>query len=278
MGRALLDAIVAFLFCVLVAIPAALVGRLAAHAGLVATHPWWHWALLPLGALAFAAAMLATAFILRLLLPRVEPGRYPFPYDRRSVTWLLHFSLQRLLYLPVWRHFLFAFSTLRWLLLRALGGRVAFDMDTSSDVLLLDPPLVTIQSGSMIGAGSSLSGHYIEQGMLLLGRVLVERGVQISSGVQIGPGTTIGEHATIGPDCRLPADITIGPFAYLGAACHVSPGVRIGANAVLGHQVGLTPGVIVGEGAVIATGTRVPRGVVIPDGAHYPPDARDERT
>ncbi len=275
MGRLILDAIVAVLFCVLAGLPAAAVGWLVEQTGWVPGLAWWRWAMLPPLALVFLLGLLITAWAIRLLLPRLVPGRYPFPAHPHAVVWLLHFSLQRMMYLPVWRHFFFAFSTLRWALLRALGARAAFDMDASSDVLILDPPLMDLGAGSMIGAGCTLSGHVVEAGTLVLGLVRLGRGAQVGNNVLIGPGTTVGEHATVGPECRLPADNTIGPFAYLGAACYISPGVSIGANAVLGHQVAIGPGVTISEHAVVATGTRIPKGTIVARGAHYPPGTED---
>ena len=275
MGRAFLDAIVAVLFCVLVGVPAAAVGWLAAQAGWLPALPWWRSALIPPLALVFLVGLLLTATLIRLLLPRLKPGRYPFPKHPHAIVWLLHFSLQRLMYLPVWRHFMFAFSTFRWALLRALGARVAFNMDASSDVLILDLPLIEIGPETMIGAGCTLSGHLIEQGTLLLAGIRLERGAQVGNNGLIGPGVTVGEYAIIGPECRIGAESTIGPFTYMGAACYLSPGVRVGAKAILGHQVSVGPGVSIGEGAVIQTGTRLPRGTIVADGVRYPPDARD---
>jgi acetyltransferase-like isoleucine patch superfamily enzyme len=275
MARALLDGIVAVLFCVLVGVPAAAVGWLGAQAGWLPASSWWRFALIPPLVLAFIVGLLLTAVMVRLVLPRLTPGRYPFPRHPQAVVWLLHFSLQRLMYLPVWRHFMFAFSTFRWALLTALGARAAFNMDASSDVLILDPPLMDLGEETMIGAGCTLTGHLIEQGTLVLAGVRLGRGAQVGNNVLIGPGATIGEHAIVGPDCRIAAGSTIGPFAYLGAACHLSPGVRVGANAVLGHQVNVGPGVTIGEGAVVETGTRVPRDLAIADGVHYRPDPRD---
>jgi acetyltransferase-like isoleucine patch superfamily enzyme len=209
--------------------------------------------------------------VIRAVLPRLRPGTYPFPLHRQSIVWLLHFSLQRLAYLPVWRHLLFAFSTLRWALLRALGARAAFDMDASSDVLILDGPLITLGRGSMIGGGCTIAGHIVEHGRLLLAPVVVGRGVQIANDVMVAPGVTIGDDAVVGPGSRIGAGASIGAFAYLGAECAVSPGIRIGAHAVVGHQVSIGPGVTLGEGAVIETGSRIPKDVAVGDGARWPP-------
>jgi acetyltransferase-like isoleucine patch superfamily enzyme len=277
MARALLDGIVAVLFCVLVTVPAAMAGWFGSRAGWLPNVPLWRWGLVPPLILAFLVGLLLTAWAIRLLLPRLRPGRYRFPTDPHSVVWLLHFSLQRLMYLPVWRQFLFSFSTLRWALLRALGADAAFNMDASSDVLILDGPMIRLEPETMIGSGCTLSGHIIEHGTLILGPVRLARGAQIGNNVLIGPGTMVGEHAVIGPECRIAGESTIGPFAYLGAGCHLSGGTRIGTHAVVGHQVSAGPDVSIGEGAVIETGARIPRGAVILDGTHYPAATSGER-
>ncbi len=275
MRRALYDLIVAALFWALVGIPATLVGVLAGRLGWLAPAPWWRWTVLPLLAMGFLALLLLTGAAIRMMLPRLKPGRYAFPSHPQSVVWLLHFSLQRLMYLPVWRHFLFGFSSFRWALLHALGARVAFDMDTSSDVLIGDPSLVEVGAGTMLGAGCALSGHLIEHGTLILAPIRIGRGVQVGGTVVIGPGVTIADQAIIGPDCQLGTGAEVGASAFLGAACHLAPGVRIGARAVLGHRVDIGPDVPVGDGAVVASGTRLPRGTVVADGAHFPLNPRD---
>jgi len=275
MARTLLDGIVGLLFCLLVGVPAILLGLLASHSGLLPGAQWWHWAMIPPAMLVFLLGLLLTATLIRFLLPRLKAGDYPFPRHRQSFVWLLHFSLQRLMYLPLWRHFMFSFSTLRWLLLHALGAKAAFEMDTSSDVLMLDLPMIELGAGTMIGAGCTLSGHLIENQRLFLGKVRIARGVQVASSVVIGPGTVIGEHSIIGPECRIARDVSIGEFAHLGAACYLSAGVRVGDNAVLGHQVSVDANVTIGAGAVIETGTRLARGTAIGPGEHFP--ARQRR-
>jgi acetyltransferase-like isoleucine patch superfamily enzyme len=276
MARALFDALAALLFCVLIGASLALMGFVSACLGALPPVPWWHWFLIPVLGIIFLLSLLVVAAIIRLLLPPIKVGRYPFPRHFQSFVWLLHFSLQRLLYLPVWRHFMFSSSTLRWGLLRALGAKAAYSINTSSDVYILDLPLIELQADAMIGAGSTLSGHVIENDTLLLGKIKVGRGAQIGSNVLIGPGTVIGRNAVVGPDCRIAPDVTIGEFAYLGAACYVSAGVVLGDNALLGHQVSIEPNVKIGAGAVVRNGVRVPRGTVIADGVHFPAHSEKE--
>lgn len=274
-GRILFDAIAAVVCWVIAGVPAVAAGWLVAWIGWLPTAPWWRWAAAPLFVPLFLAGLVFTAGVVRVLLPRQRPGRYPFPRHPQSVLWLLHFAVQRFMYLPLWRHFLFSFSTLRWMLLRALGCRAAFDIDTGSDVQVLDPGLVVLEPGVMIGAGSMLAGHAVEGGTLLLGRIVLSEGVQLANNVGVGPGVTIDEYTMIGPECRIGADSSIGRFCHLGAACWLSPGTRVGAHAVIGHQVSIEPDVTVGEGAVIGSGVRVAKGTVIERGARYRGEKRE---
>ena len=57
----------------------------------------------------------------------------------------------------------FAFAGLRWLLLRALGARAAFGIQTATDVRLVDPSLFAVGPGSMLAAGTLAAGHFIEK-------------------------------------------------------------------------------------------------------------------
>jgi len=275
MRRVLYDVIVAVFFCALVGVPSTIIGTAGSRLGCFDSAPWWQWAAVPALVLLFLPLMLATGAGIRLCLPRVRAGRYAFPSHQHALVWLLHFGLQRLMYLPVWRHLIFAFSSLRWGLLRALGARVAFDVDMSSDVLVGDPSLVEVGAGTMIGAGCALSGHVIEQGSLVLAPIRIGRGVEVGGGTVVGPGVEIGDQAVVGPDCQLGTGASVGASAFLGAACHLAPGVRIGAHAVLGHRVDIGPDVVVGARAVVASGTQMPRGTVVPEGARVPADPRD---
>ena len=270
MARILYDGIVILFFCVLTGVPAVITGISASWLGVLPNLSWWRWALIPPGVLAFLILLLLTASVIRCLLPRLRTGEYRFPRHPQAVVWLLHFALQRMIYLPLWKHFLFSFSTLRWGALHALGGKAAFDMDMSSDVLILDLPLMEVEANTMIGAGCTLSGHIIENERIFLGRISMGKGVQVGSNVLIGPATSISDHTIVGAECRVAREVSIGQFVYLGAACYLGSGVTIGDNAVLGHHVDIESDVSIGAGAVIQSGARLSRGTVIADGEHFP--------
>lgn len=232
---------------------------------------WVSAALLPAYLLATVAGVAVCAWALRLLLPRPRPGRYPFPAHPQSVAWGLHFALMRAVYLPGIRHLAFSYATLRWLMLRALGAKVAFQMQTASSILIVDAHLLTVGPETMLAADVMTSGHFIEQGTLILGAVNIGRGAQLLEGVKVGPDVSIGEYASIGPECRIAPGVRIGEYVHLGMGCMLWTGAEVGDNAVLGHEVVLEAGVKVGEGAVIESGARVPAKTQIPDGGRYPP-------
>lgn len=270
MARALFDLVSFVLFGVLVGVPLAALGWL--HGALTSALPTPAvWALFPAYFVLFVLGMTALAFLVRVCLPRLEPGEYPFPNHRMSVSWALTFALSRVVYLPLWSFFIFGFSTLRYLLLRALGAKVAYQMNTSSDAVVLDPQMMEIGPETMLAADTLLAGHLVEKDVLKLGRVVLGEGVQALGGVKIGPNTRVGPFTQLGPETRIAGDVEIGEYAHLGAGCVIHNHARIASNAVLGHQVVLETGVQVGAGAVVLSGTRVPKNTRITEGQRYPP-------
>jgi acetyltransferase-like isoleucine patch superfamily enzyme len=271
------DVFVVGLFFVLVGPPLAAAASL--H-GLLAEHlrgPLL-WLTVPGTALVFLTLLLACVALVRLCLPRLEPGLYPFPGHRMSKAWALSFALQRLAYLPPWKPLAFGTWVFRYLFLRALGARVPYGLTTATDAQLLDCPMLEIEDGVMLAAGTILSGHIVEKEHLLLGKVRLRQGVQAHEGVKVGPNVTIGEHVVLGPESRLAPDVEVGEYAHLGAGCWLSGGSRVGANAVLGNGVILEANVKVGEGAVVQSYSRVPKGTVVPDGDRYPKAARRQES
>ena len=89
---------------------------------------------LPVDAFVFAIALCVAIATVRVCLPKLTPGLHPLAGGRGVVSWGLHFALMRVAYLPLWKHYFFAFNTLRWCLLRALGAQVALRMNTASDI------------------------------------------------------------------------------------------------------------------------------------------------
>lgn len=251
-----------------VGLPLAGVGALILASGLPS---WLVLLLIPAWAVLFLFLSAAFVGVMCRILPRLEPGRYPYPGHPQSVTWLARFALQRIMNLPVWSPLIFGFATVRYAVLRASGARVAFDMQTSSDARLTDPSLTEVGPGCMLAAGTFIACHLIESGELLLAPVRLAEGVQLMGEVTLAPGVTIGAHCVIGPGSKILPHVTLGEDTFVGLGCILYQDCRIGANAVIGHHVTLEQGAVVGEGAVIQAGSRVPKGTVIHDGDIFPP-------
>ena len=227
--------------CIYLIVAAALYG-VAGYAGLesaawLARNLGW-WAVL-LAVPVALGALVAQVGVLGLLLPRVKPGRYPLMKGAVFYGWLLRTVLRRVLFYPPLKVLLFTSNVLRWATLRALGARVAFTANMSSDVDLLDPWLLRVGPGATIGAGCLVSGHYIKGGDLVLAGVEVGAGALLAVQVAVGPGASVGARAmllgrcSIGPGAKLGEGCVVGAHAYVEPGVEVEPEVRVPSMAHL---------------------------------------------
>ncbi len=189
------------------------------------------------------------------LCPRLRAGRFPLMKGAVFFSWTFRMLLRRVVSVPGVKFLLFSNNLLRFLLLRGLGARVAFSANMSSDVELLDPALLSVGAGAVLGARTMISSHYIDQGMLVLGEIHVGEGALLAFDVGCGPGVRIGRRASIRPRSTVSVDVELGEGANVGMASV------------------LEAGVILGAGARVSAGTFVPRGTRVQDGGRYP--ARD---
>lgn len=200
------------------------------------TLPWYLWGFeLPVLVLLTILLLLCEIALLRLLLPRLKAGYHEAPLSKGFYLWTLHLSLNRLITLQPLQNIILYFAGLRWLAFRALGGRVAYASSISANVDFVDIPMIEIGAGSVVGAQTMLTGHFLNKKTLYLGQI------------------KIGERVNIGGYCR------------------ISPGVEIGADSWIGAECILSPMVHVGTGCTIEPLTVVPPGTRIPDGQNYPP-------
>ena len=226
--------------------------------------------LVPAYAVLVLLGMTVTARIVRLFVPRLAPGTYKFPKHRIARAWLVHFAVQRVMYLPLWRPIFFSVAFLRTAMLRALGARVPMSINTGSDPQLLDPSLVTIGRGAIIGAGVMTTCHWILAGRLRLAEVRIGVDAQLHEAVKLGPGTTVGDGAMVGAETQVGPDCTIGARARVGPGCRLLGDIEIGDGAKLEAFVTCERGVRIGKKAIIATGAHLPRGQVVEEGARFP--------
>jgi acetyltransferase-like isoleucine patch superfamily enzyme len=269
---AVFDLLWCTLFCCVAGPP--LVGCVWLFGKTLGVLPWWlAVGLVPVFGLVFLFGMTVMVWVIRLPMPRLVPGTYRLPQHRIAKSWLLHFALQRILYLPLWRPIYFSVAVLRTCALRALGARVPLAMSSGSDPQLLDPSLMSIGKHAVIGASVMTTCHFILADRLKLASITLGEGAQLheaaklAPGCEIGPGAIVGLESLLGPDCK------VGRKARIGANCALLGDVVVGDGAKLEAFVVCDRGVRIGDKAVIATHTFVPAGTVIPAGARYPEGA-----
>jgi acyl-CoA synthetase (AMP-forming)/AMP-acid ligase II/acetyltransferase-like isoleucine patch superfamily enzyme/acyl carrier protein len=206
----------------------------------------------------FVLALLA--WVLRLLLPRPQPGIHPLQ-GPQGTAWGLNFVLQRVVSLPLWRPVFMSSGVLRWLLLRALGAEVPFRLRTAMDAEILDAHLLTIGEDAMLSGGTSVSAHLTAGDQLHLARVTLGRGVELWAGASVALGCELGEGTRVGVRTMILPHVKVGPNCSIGSFGRVGEGTKIGEGATLGDEV------IVGRGCVVDAGASVPDGTRLAPGS-----------
>ena len=192
--------------------------------------------------------LIAEVAILVRLLPRLREGRYSVLKDSQFFVWALHSVLRRILFFPGLKTLIFSSSVLRFLALRALGARVAFSSNMSSDVDLLDPALLTVERGSTMGARTLITGHIVFENVLTLGRVYIGEGAQLGAESTLGPSTSVGKGALLKLMTSLGIGVTVGDGARVGPWSTLNTGASVGARAVVGANANVPRGVRVADG------------------------------
>jgi len=199
------------------------------------------WALaLIAGTIVALLALIAEVALLTALLPRLKPGRYAM-MKGTFLVWITRSLLRRVLFLPSLKFVLFSSNVLRFFALRALGARVAFTANVSTDVDLLDPSLLRLGPGATVGARCLLSGHYIEGGKLILGEIAIARGALLAAEVIVGPSVRIGEAAIVKTRAALSMGVSVGDGADVGGEALLDNYAQVGKKARIGVRGYLGP-------------------------------------
>lgn len=211
---------------------------------LLAAHLWAPLAIVA-SVLVGLLALILYVGVIHHILPRVKPGRYPLLSHPMFFIWVFRFILQRTLFAPGLKVLLFQFNTLRWLSLRALGAKVSYGANMSSDATILDPWLLEVAEGATIGTGCLVSGHFVDRGELVLGRVVIGEGCLLAARVIVAPGTRLGKKVRalagvmMGVGVEVGDKVIIGPDSRLESGTSVASGVVMGASTFLHKKVSL---------------------------------------
>ncbi|MDA9951346.1 hypothetical protein N9D31_02110 [Oligoflexaceae bacterium] len=152
--------------------------------------------------LVFCLSFILSIFAIRLLLPKLKPGKYDVGLNINFIAWALHLALSRSADFLGLRYLIFQFNTLKYLYFRSLGGQISFDLTCSLQVEMTDFQLIAIKPGCIITTGAFLSGHIFFKDKLILQTVTLEEDVYVGantwiSGSKIGKGAHLGIHNII---------------------------------------------------------------------------------
>jgi hypothetical protein len=138
-------------------------------------------------------------FFFRLLLPKLKPGIYPVGLHWRFAIWSMHLYLARAVELHLFKKAIFSFHSTRYLLFRALGTKLPFNVICSLNVSVVDHPLIEIGGNVTLTEGVTLSAHTIVKNKLWLKKIYIGENTYVGTNSLIGLGTVIGENCSIGP-------------------------------------------------------------------------------
>lgn len=216
----------------------------AVYARLATRLPWA--VALVLACVAFLVVLILEVSLACRLTPRPRPGRYAMMKGAVFWGWILRMAFTRLLFLPGFKTLIFYSNVLRFFALRGLGADVAFSASMSSDVEILDPALLSVGPGAMLGARTFVSGHFIEKGELRLDEVRIGADALLGMDVTCAPGVTVGRRAIVQPRTTLSVRVAIGD------------GAQVGLGSLLEADVVVAEGAKVPAGSHLAPRTRFP--------------------
>jgi acetyltransferase-like isoleucine patch superfamily enzyme len=142
----------------------------------------------------FFCGLLVMACAIRCLSLAVKPGRYSV-YSATAIAWMILNSIHTIAFraiLPLVPAGYF--STMYF---RIAGCRIGKGvwLTTAS---LLDPYLISIGDGAVIGGDAILTAHIFGNGELYLAPIRIGKDCQIGAHALLCPGVTVGDGATIG--------------------------------------------------------------------------------
>lgn len=140
---------------------------------------------------------IGTLFALRLCVPRLRPGVYKMSLNLGLIAWYANNAVARASRVSGLDLLFNAFYVLKWLHWRALGCKIAFNVNSSLVVQMVDFPLITIKRGCTIADEVVIGCHSFTGGILMLKPTVIGENVFVGFQSEV-LGTTIGDGAWIG--------------------------------------------------------------------------------
>jgi len=167
----------------------------------------------------FLCGLLLTGLLMRALSPAVRPGRHPL-FSAAGVFWMAMNGVQAIavrLFLPA-----VPGGYLPSLYYRLAGCRIGRDVWIVG-ATILDPHLVTIGDGTIVGGEAVISPHIAGGADLTFGPIRIGRDCRIGAHSVICAGSVVGDGATVGIRAFLRKGSRVAPGAVAAAVGGLAP-------------------------------------------------------
>ena len=100
-----------------------------------------------------------------------------------------------------------------------MGAKIAFGINSSMYINLVDLQLIEVGKGSMLGDEVQVGCHLIQGNNLYLKKVIIGKNSFVGINSKLGPGTKIGNNCIVGPwnllmRQKIKDNTEVKPFTY----------------------------------------------------------------
>ncbi|MEK7434675.1 MAG: hypothetical protein AABZ74_16190 [Cyanobacteriota bacterium] len=180
----------------------------------------------------FLFYLILSIWVIRLLTPKLKEGSYDAPNSNMFYIWTIHFTLNRMVSIQPIKNIILYSVNLRYLMFRALGGKIAYGCSISADTDLNDLQMISIGKNCVVGACTFMTGHFINKGKITFGKITIENDVNIGGFCHISPNVSIAQNAWIGAETKISPLVKIGKNARIEPASLIKTGTRISDDSV----------------------------------------------
>ncbi len=186
--------------------------------GLFLVNKGYHLAILALPFL-ISLVYISLCFIIRCCIPKLVEGSYHLEKDPMVIYWYMHMSLNRSLNATGLRAIIRSSNILKFLYYRALGAKIAYTANYSTDLEIIDPSMITMEKDVIIGGRCIIGCHLIYNNKLVLKPVHLKEKAFIQLNNGIGQGVTVGKSAVVGNgnllyNIDIPDNYKVNNFAW----------------------------------------------------------------
>ena len=162
----------------------------------------------------FFCGLLLMGLCVRALSLGVRPGRHS-AFSAAMIFWIVLNSIHTMAFRIILPIVPVGYFTAMYF--RLAGCRLGRDVRITTPALL-DPYLISIGDGSVIGGDAVLSAHIFSRGKLYLAPITIGRDCEIGAHALLCAGVSVGDGATVGIRACIPQGRRIPPNARITAA------------------------------------------------------------